>query len=138
MNFDLREAQLFRLLCDLFGTERVFPKLSVAVVCEGDVPQLCSKRFPDLDSWASSNTCLFTIVDEGDQPRMVVEFFSGFSESIDAEEAEHQQYLKPILHARGIHYVTVDDDEFSELLHPDADFGMVQLLEAKLGIAVGA
>lgn len=72
--FDLSEAQFFRLLCRLFGAEQVIPKMSVYTVCGGKLPRMVDGlEGGDIQGWAKANQCLFTILDQDDNPRVVIE-----------------------------------------------------------------
>jgi len=126
----LHEAQLFRLLSGLFGGERVMPHMRVIAVCGGELPPEISAL--EFVTWANNNRCLFTIVDADDKPVLVVEFFSGFTDFVDPTEAEHQRYLKPILAALGIRYVTISPAEFAEMLDPSSSLDLVSFLRDKV------
>lgn len=130
VNLALHEAQLYRLLSGLFGGERVVPHMRVISVCGGEVP--AGECDGDLRTWAQNNRCLFTIVDADDKPCLVVEFFSGFTEFVDPTEAEHQRFLKPMLAAQGIRYVTISPTEFSEILDPGSSLDLVSFLQDKV------
>lgn len=129
----LAEAQLFRLLGNLFGGERVVPHMTVRAVCGGELPTDHGLDI-DLPIWAAKNTCLFTVVDYEDRPKMVVEFFSGFGHAIDPIDLEHQRFLKPLLARMGILYITISQGEFDEVLDPSSDFDIVSLFRDKCGI----
>lgn len=133
LDFTLAEAQLFRLLAGFFGKERVVPRMSVLAACGGELPAELPQLGIDSGQWARSNTCLFTIVDEDDNPKLVVEFFSGFADSVDVTEVEHQRYLMPILEAAGVLYITFSDDEFAEITDPRSSLDFFSLLQAKVG-----
>ena len=128
MNFTLSEAQLFRMLSSFFGEERVVAKLSVKVICGGTLPV----DSPELLEWASSNRCLFTIVDFTDTPKLVVEFFSGFEESIDPAEEEHQRILPELLAKVGVQYITVSESEFDDILCPGSGYDLTTFLQEKV------
>ena len=136
------EAILFRVLSSFFGTEHVIPNMSVMAVCGGELPAVVMSegrelreiisRSIDLDVWARKSKCLFTIVDRSDKPCMVIEFFSGYSSSIDYNQVEHQRYLQPILKAAGISYVTMTDKEFSEIVNPSSTLDFFAFLQSKV------
>lgn len=133
------EAILMRLLAGFFGQDRVILRMSVLAVCGGELPAnivaiLDGRGAGGLkvDQWAAENKCLFTIVDDDDNPRMVVEFFSGYQQAIDVVEFEHQTYLAPILEAAGIKYVTMTNHEFSEIVDPQASLDFFSFLNAKV------
>jgi hypothetical protein len=132
----LQEAQLFRVLTSFFGRERVVPRMSVLCVCGGCLPeQLEVQRFGlsrvELELWARSNTCLFTIIDDEGDPHLVIEFCSDFAETVDLEELEHSRYLKGLLAPLSIAYVTMTPAEFAELLTPGSGLDIVSLLRDK-------
>jgi len=132
----LAEAQLFRLLVSLFGTDQVLPHLSVMGICGGELPSLPkvnSITNDDLAIWARNNKCLFTVVDRNDNPKIVLEFFAGFEDSIDTIEEEHVRILPPLFGTYGIHYITMSKDEFNDILDPGNAFDLVAFLRAKLG-----
>jgi hypothetical protein len=132
VDFTLQEAQLYRLLAGFFGRDQVIPRMTVMAACGGKLP-VNGHEFPTgTDQWAKTNRCLFTIIDHDDEPRMVVEFFSGLQDSIDLVEEEHQRLLRPILKAAGVTYITLSDDEFADLLNPESDSDIYAFLKAKL------
>ena len=140
IDLSLREAQLFRMLSSFFGRDQVIVKMSVLAVCGGELPSpLPAKLLAsytinnslDLSLWAKKNTCLFTIIDHNDAPKMVIEFFSGFQSSIDAREEEHVRILPSLLSTSHIPYVTISDQEFRELIDPHSSLDFCTLLEHK-------
>lgn len=134
----MAEAQLFRLLSGLFGGERVVPHMRVISVCGGALPSAALDGAGERATWAEQNRCLFTIVDGDDNPCLVVEFFAGFSEFIDPTEEEHQRFLRPILAAQGIPYVTISPSEFAEILDPGSGLDLVAFLRDKVDPTCGA
>ena len=132
-HFELREAQLFRILSGVFGKDRVIPRVGIGTVCGGEMPDLPPARYPNYEAWAKDFRCLFTIVNHEDDPCMVVEFFNGFSVAVDPREAEREHYLPSVLKCRNIHYITLSHEEFDEILAPENDFSFLQLVECKIG-----
>lgn len=133
---DHSEAILFRMLTSFFGRDHVVPSMSVMTVCGGSLSNDLrldgmGLSLSDLSLWAKQNKCLFTIVDHDDNPRMVVEFFSGFEDSVSNSDVEHQRYLRPVLAHHGVTYVTISNDEFGELLDPDGSLDLCSLLKSK-------
>lgn len=132
------EAQLFRLLAQFFGRDRVVPHMSVLAVCGGELPEsIFTITHPlnangSLGLWAEDNKCLFTIVDDDDNPKMVVEFFSDFDDVIDPQEEEHHRLIEPILRMAGVRYITITAQEFSEMLDPRCNLDIFTLLKAKV------
>jgi len=132
ITLSLPEAQLFKLLGALFGSERVVPHMRVISVCGGELPESALDADGARLEWAKRNRCLFTVVDADDNPCLVVEFFAGFSEFVDPVEEEHQRFLKPLLESQGIRYVTISPAEFSEILDPDSSLDLVAFLRDKV------
>jgi len=129
----LTEAQLFRLLCGLFGTEQVIPLMSVLAICGGELPELDNPSTDkQMHDWARNNKCLFTVIDAQDEPCLVVEFFDGFESSIDLGQEEHQRLVRPFIEARNIKYITISQNELDLLLTSPEEEGFCQLMVAKL------
>ena len=127
------EALLFRILSGFFGRERVVPRMSVKSVCGDKLPaKFQNKESFDINKWAIENKCLFTIVDESDNPYMVIEFFSGFEKSVDVVEVEHQTFLPEILKSAGIRYITMTNQEFLDLTNPNNSFDFLSFIKAKV------
>lgn len=133
IDFTLAEAQLFRLLAGFFGRDQVIPRMSAMAVCGGELPAGFEVEGTDMAVWARSNQCLFTIVDRDEQPKMVVEFFFGFDKSIEFSEAEHQRFLKPLLEAARIMYITISENEFAEMTSPSGNLDFYHWLKFKVG-----
>ncbi len=143
---DHSEAILFRILVNFFGQDHVIPRMSVLSVCGGSLPddiqdQMSEKGYlgpknkqapADLRLWAKKSKCQFTIVNGNDDPKIVIEFFSGFSSHIDISEEEHQRLLAPILRAAGIGYITISNAEFQDILDPDTTLDFCMFLKAKV------
>lgn len=139
MHFEHSEAVLFRMLTGFFGEERVIPFMSVLAVCGGELADSAHttvniESHDLLTRWAKQNKCLFTVVDYDDNPKLVVEFFSGFKEAFTAADAEHQRFLPPLLTHIGIPYVTISDSEFEELMDPNNPLSFVDLLRSKMDL----
>ena len=133
------EAILFRVLADFFGRDRVIHGMSVLAVCGGELPDTeflglhqSVQESVRITQWARKNKCLFTIIDQMDNPKMVVEFFSGYENYIDLVELDHQTFLPALLEAAGIRYVTMSTCEFSEIIDPQKSLDFVSFLEAKV------
>lgn len=116
--------------------------MSLMTICGGTLPEGMSRDLippgmedlgvEGLAKWARHTPCLFTIVDEEDEPKMVLELFSGFGRDIDLQELEHQRYVGPMLRLAGIRYVTVSPEEAGQLVSPDADFDIYEFLFSKV------
>lgn len=134
IELSLSEAQLLRILSEFFGKERVIPFMSVLAVCNGEIPDSFQSNGFDIRAWAKKSKCLFTIVDREDSPRAVFEFFSGFGDVIENDVVEHRQYLRPLLRQKGIHYITITNDEFSEILDPQGTLDFVSFLKDRMQV----
>lgn len=134
INLSNQEAILFRILSDFFGKDQVIPNMSVSAVCGDKLPaDYRPKASFDIKVWSKKNKCLFTILDKLDNPCLVIEFFSGYSKSVDLTEVEHQTYMPDILQSAGILYITMTDSEFSEIIDPAAHLDFVAFLKSKVG-----
>jgi hypothetical protein len=133
INMSHDEAILFRILANFFGKDRVIPGMSVNAVCGEKLPlNYRPKASFDIKKWAKENKCLFTIVDNSDNPCMVIEFFSGFNKVVEVVDTEHQRFLPDILQSAGIRYITMTNSEFSEMLDPGANLDFYSFLKAKV------
>ena len=130
----LDEAQLFRLLVGFFGKERVLFSMSVRAVCGGDLSALPEALDSETRQWAERNRCLFTVVDDDDDPKMVVEFEPDFSAYIEVEQLERKSRLPALLKANGVQYLTITGKEMGEILDPNGTMNLVDLLKDRFGI----
>lgn len=129
MQLTLPEAKLFRVLSEIFGTDNVIPKMRVSALFPEGRPK--SLEFELAEGWLERNFCLFTILNTDDSPRLVVEFYNGFSSSIDPLEEEHQRILPGLLGAVGVSYVTISNEEFEEALSPDSEIKVPDLIRLR-------
>ncbi len=131
----LQEAQLFRVLGAFFGRERVVWNMSVRTVCGGEYPAIGGESESSVARWAEVAGCLFTIVDDEDDPKMVVEFaIDHTTRCLDLDLMERQRRLPELLGNRGIQYVMLTADEFSEILDPNSSLDLVAVLQDRLGL----
>ena len=130
----LVEAQLFRLLVGFFGRERVVYSMSARAVCGGVFYHTSSTVDKDFQSWADSARCLFTVVDEDDAPKMVVEFAPDFSHFIEVDQLERQGRMPQLLKDHGVQYLTITGEEMKEILNPNGSLDLVSLLKDRFGI----
>ncbi|RIL11823.1 MAG: hypothetical protein DCC75_01580 [Proteobacteria bacterium] len=139
------ESILFRLLAGFFGEERVVPHMSLFAVCGGEVPtglnvlmlaeiQREAKVAPQ--EWARQSKCLFTIVDNQDQPKLVMEFVADFSSIVDLRELTRRRYIEPFLEAAGVRYLTVSPGEFSEITDPGGNLDFFHFLQSKFEVEI--
>jgi len=128
ISFTHEEAILFRILQSLFGHGQVIPHMSVKAICGGLNPETLP------DSPKSGWKCLFTVVDSGDMPKLVVEFSSSTAQTIDMNAYERAQVIEPILAAHQIRYMLISDQDFADITHPAADREfLVQFFREKCG-----
>lgn len=143
ISLTLQEAQLLRLLGAIFGVESVVPNMSVLAVCGGTLPDALDRviwgptemQQPDseeLQHWARSSKLLFTVVDHQNEPRLVVEFQFDSQMAIEAHRARQQQFLVPVLQAAKVPYITLSQNEFEEVLDPEASLDFPTLLHDKM------
>ena len=130
----LTEAQLFRMLVALFGRDRVVWSMSVRAVCGGALPASVASSDAGLSGWAERDKCLFTVVDDDDNPKMVLEFAPDFSAYIEIEQLERQKRLPPLLGACGVQYITMSSSELEEILDPKSTIDLVAFLRGKYGV----
>ena len=136
LNLSLPEAQLMRMLSGFFGPEQVIPAMSVMAVCSGELPKIDSPTNGfDLESWAKSTKCLFTVVDANDVPRLVVELGYSTAEIVDVIEIEKTRYLPELFSKVGVSYVTVSMDEMDLISDPSNRVNIVTFLLDKFGIS---
>ena len=87
-----------------------------------------------LGAWAGAAGCLFTVVDDNDLPKMVVEFELDTTDSVDLLLLERQQRLPKLLESCGIRYIVLTQSEFGEILDPDSPLDLVSLLQERLNL----
>ena len=128
-DFTLQEAQLYRMLVNVFGAERIIPHMSVLAVCGGELPKgivVEDRPLPqDLSGWAKSNRCLFTFVDSEDAPTLVLDFEAFNDGTVDPNRIEYQRVVRPLLDAAGVRFFTITNDEFAELLKPTGNLDLL-------------
>lgn len=117
------------MLTDIFGHDYVIPKMRVSALIPNGVPVRMQSDVHA--SWPERNHCLFTVINHEDHPRLVVEFYNGFSEAVDVVEEEHQRILPALLGSVGIHYITISHEEFEEALSPDSDLNLPDILRLR-------
>ncbi len=142
----LQEAQLMRLLQDIFGFDRVMPFISLVTVCGGVLPRVNeskpvgekgydagAKIAPKNRSSSPENQqCLFTIVDHDHEPKLVVEFAAQNGQTIDALKLTQQQFARDQLEAKGIHYVLINELEFENILDPAIELSLANFIHSKI------
>jgi len=136
VEMSLAEAQLFRMLVSFFGRDRVVWSMSTRAVCGGEFPAglLNGTAATGALSWAERDKCLFTVVDDDDNPKMVIEFSPDFSQFIEVDQIERQKQLPPLLGACGVQYVTMSSGEFGEIISASGRLDFVSFLKDKFGI----
>lgn len=132
---ELEEAQLFRMLTDLFGRDQVLFRMSALTVCGGQVDAVPHKlrdgfaTTSELSRWAAGETCLFTIVDADDSPKLVVEFAEEFRDIVDPLLVDHHRILPTLLEEVGVRYVRILRAQLHAMLDPRTNYNLVMMLE---------
>lgn len=134
VEMSLAEAQLFRMLTSLFGKDSIVWNMSVRSVCGGEYPTLGSETKEQLAQWAESSHCLFTLVDQDDEPKMVIEIAPDFKTVIEVQQLERHQKLPSMLEACGVQYVSVSSSELDEMMDPSSSLDLVSFLKDRFGI----
>lgn len=130
---DTNEAILFRLLTSFFGQDKVIPQMSVLAACGGELPEdkFGAEDAQTLTLWAKKQKCLFTVVNELDNPRLVVELSVDAKSSIDVGELDKQQRARPLLGALGIPYIVLTKKELTFVCDPAGPDNWFHLLSSK-------
>jgi hypothetical protein len=134
IEMNLAEAQLFRMLVGIFGRDRVVWSMSVRAVCGGELPKNLKSGDEELRERAERDKCLFTIVDDNDIPKMVMELEPDFTQFIELEKLERQRWLPSLLSACGVQYVTMSASELGEITNPEGKMDFISFLQDKVGV----
>jgi hypothetical protein len=126
VEMSLPEARLFRVLTGFFGADRVVWSMSVRAVCGAGLVQAVADGE---GSWYDSHRCLFTVVDDDDNPKMVMEFSPDFDAFIEVEQLERQSKLPALLGACGVQYVTISTAELDEIIDPRGALDLFSFLK---------
>lgn len=130
----LAEAQLFRMLVSFFGQERVMWGMSIKAVCGGQYPEIKDHPVHVTSAWAEGDRCLFTVVDDSDEPKMVVEFAPDYSRYIEVDRLDRHRILPLLLGACGVQYITMTAAELGEMIDPGSSLDLISFLQDKFGI----
>ena len=130
---DNNEAILFRILTSFFGRDRVIPQMSVLAACGGEIPEHKYKEEeqPAVAKWAKQKKCLFTVVNEDDAPKLVVELGVDAKSTIDLAELDKQEQARPLLSAAGVPYIVLSKKELSFITDPEGPSNWMHLLQSK-------
>lgn len=135
VEMSLQEAQLFRMLCGFFGRDRVVWNMSIRSVCGGALSASSNSAVTaPADDWVDLMGCLFTVVDDEDTPKMVVEFAPDFSRCIEVQQMERHQRLPSLLEVYGIRYISITSEEFRDMTDPRSSLDLVSFLKDKFGV----
>ncbi len=134
VDISLEEAQLLRMIAGFFGKERVVCKATLNFICGGQLhfPKDCDKA--DFRAWAKRRKCLFTVMNDEGDPKLVIEFTPDFNGTIESMDVEHLNHVEPVLKAAGLHYVTLDKADLAELTSPEGNLDFFTFLESRLEI----
>jgi len=133
IGLDSNEAILFRLLTSFFGRDRVIPQMSVLAACGGELPEEKFKKEEQqaVALWAKQKKCLFTVVNQEDAPKLVVELGVDAKTSIDVAELDKQQQARPILSAAGVPYIILSKSDLSFITDPEGPNNWFHLLQSR-------
>lgn len=137
IEMSLPEAQLFRLLVGFFGKDRVVYSMSARAVCGGAFAPSATAADPEVPVWADSVRCLFTVVDDADEPKMVVELAPNLDDFIEVARLERDGRLPHLLKAHGIQYLSITNNEMNEMLDPEGTLDLIAFLKDKLNVEDG-
>lgn len=101
----LEEAILFRILGSVFGKDNVIPGMRLKALVPTEL----------------EFSCLFTVVNEDNAPKLVVEFFLSDSSTIEVKEIERRALVESVLVQNGIKYITISETDFSDISGADSE-----------------
>jgi hypothetical protein len=130
---DLNQATLFQLLTGFFGRDRVIYNMSALAACNGEIPinfttagsEVAESGF-QVKQWAKEQPCLFTIVDENDDPKMVVEI------SDEDNPIDENGLLRDLLESAGVLFFIISPTEIKALADSNGDNNLCSWLTLKL------
>lgn len=138
VDITLEEAQLMRMVAGFFGKERIVYKASLSLVCGEKLTEPNNFNGHEFSEWAKRYKCLFTVMNDNGDPRLVIELLPDITGTIDSSQIEHMHFVKPTLNAAGLHHVTLSREEFADLTDPEGTLDFFSLLESKIEINVEA
>lgn len=128
INLSLAEAQLFRLLENFFGADRVIHGMSTFSIAGGLVPS----SIEDKETWifqAKGTPCQFVILDHNEDAKLVIDLNFDYDGNVDLAKLERHEKLLVFLKQLNIPYVSIGAREFSALIDRDTGFTLVHLLQ---------
>ena len=134
IEMSLAESQLFRMLVSFFGKDTIVWNMSVKAVCGGDYPAIGDQNPDQIAQWAESAHCLFTLVDQQDNPKMVIEFAPDYASFIELNQMERHQRLPGMLNMCGVQYISMSRNELEEMMDPSSSLDFISFLKDKFGI----
>jgi len=129
-HLDLDSASLLRLLAAFFGEDRIVYGMSLYAICGGDFSEVLASEQVHM---AKGRMCLFTVVDEADHPKLVVDILPYVGGIVEMGLYEEQEFVEQALFRAGIKYVTISEEELRELLDVRSGVDLCTLLTAKVG-----
>lgn len=125
-----REVLLFKILISLFGKENVIPKMSLKAVCENSVETASLMNLED-----AQLQLLFTVVNNDDVPKLVVEFAAETSKYVDLYSLEREKKVRQFLSSHSIRSIHISEGEYDDLIRSasDRDF-VVKFFQDKCGL----
>lgn len=129
-HLDLDSASLLRLLTAFFGEDRVIYGMSLYAVCGGDLSDVVPLEQVLM---AKGRMCLFTVVDESDYPKLVVDLLPCEGGVVEMGRYEEQDLVENALFRAGIKYAAISENELRELQDARSGLDLCTLLTAKVG-----
>ncbi len=82
---------------------------------------------------AKGRMCLFTVVDEADHPKLVIDLLPHVRGLVEMGRFEEQELVEEALFRAGVKYATISEDELRELQDSRSGLDLCTLLMAKVG-----
>jgi hypothetical protein len=133
---NLGEAQLFRLLSEFFGMERVFYNMSLDCVynefiTDYDTPVIFSDQ-ESFRAWRRLRKFQFTVVNGDHSPRVVIDLTHDEQGAIDYNKINNLDVVKAVLETAGVIYVTINQSDLFKLMDPENSLDLCTLLLGKI------
>jgi hypothetical protein len=129
-HLDLNSASLLRLLTAFFGEDRVVYGMSLYAICGGDMSDVLPAEQVTM---AKGRICLFTVVDESDSPKLVVDLLPREGGVVEMGRYEEQELVEHALLRAGVKYATISESELRDLQDVRSGLDICTLLTAKVG-----
>ena len=98
-HLDLDSATLFRLLTAFFGKDQILYGMSLYTICGGSLPE---GILEDQVMILKALNCFFTVVDEADHPKLVIDLLPYTGGVIEMGRFEQQEVVEQALLRVGV------------------------------------